>query len=250
MNLTVYLMRHGQTEPETPWRFLGQRDVALSDKGRARAAAWREALRGVNFAGAWCSELARSRETAALVLEGRGLAATPVAGLREICLGEWDGLSVADVKRRYPGLYEARGADIAGFRPPGGESFADLSNRAWAALENILAAAGAGPPSREAGIDASAPAARAQPAEESDAAGARPAGANQAPGEADADNGATLLVVAHAGVNRTIVARLLGMPVENLFRLGQDHGCLNILSFGPGRPRLARANLVPGMLPC
>ncbi|WP_156921053.1 histidine phosphatase family protein [Fundidesulfovibrio putealis] len=208
MNLTVYLLRHGQTIPETPWRFLGQRDVPLSDAGRAQAAAWRDALSGVDFAGACCSDLARCRDTAAIILEGRELTATPVAELREISLGEWDGLSVADVKSRYPGLYEERGADIAGFRPPGGESFADLSGRAWTALGTILATAETG------------------------------------------DNPeANLLVVAHAGVNRTIMARVLGMPLENLFRLDQDHGCLNILRFGSSEPRLVRANLAPGTLP-
>lgn len=207
MNLTVYLMRHGQTIPETPWRFLGQRDAALSDAGRTQAASWRDALSGVDFVGAWCSDLARCRDTAAIVLEGRGFAAAPVAGLREISLGEWDGLSVADVKSRSPGLYEARGADIAAFRPPGGESFADLSGRAWTALETLLAAAGTGDTPE-----------------------------------------AKLLVVAHAGVNRVLMARVLGMPLENLFRLDQDHGCLNILSFGSGEPRLMRANLAPGTL--
>lgn len=208
MNLTVYLMRHGQTATETPWRFLGQRDAPLSDAGRTQAAAWRDALSGAEFTGAWCSNLARCRDTAAIILEGRGFAATPVAGLREISLGEWDGLAVADVKSRYPALYEARGADIAGFRPPGGESFADLSDRAWTALESVLATAGTGDNPR-----------------------------------------ANLLVVAHAGVNRTIMARVLGMPLENLFRLDQHYGCLNILSFGSGQPRLTRANLAPGTLP-
>jgi alpha-ribazole phosphatase len=35
------------------------------------------------------------------------------------------------------------------------------------------------------------------------------------------------LIVAHAGVNRMILCRLLGMPAENLFRIGQDYACLN-----------------------
>lgn len=202
--MAVYLMRHGQTAPETPWRFLGQRDVPLSDEGRAQAAAWRDALSGVEFAGAWCSDLARCRDTAAIVLEGRARVAVPVPGLREISLGEWDGLTVADVKSRYPGLYEARGADIAGFRPPGGESFADLSGRTWGALETILATTGTG------------------------------------------DNPvANLLIVAHAGVNRAMMARVLGMPLENLFRLEQDHGCLNIVSIIPGGARLTLLNGQP-----
>jgi tetratricopeptide (TPR) repeat protein len=38
-----------------------------------------------------------------------------------------------------------------------------------------------------------------------------------------------IAIVAHAGVNRLLLCRLLGMPVQNMFRLGQDYGCVNIL---------------------
>jgi probable phosphoglycerate mutase len=38
---------------------------------------------------------------------------------------------------------------------------------------------------------------------------------------------ANVLIVAHGGVNRIILCHLLGMPPENLFRLGQDYACLN-----------------------
>jgi len=202
MNATLYLMRHGRTVEEAPWRFLGQRDLPLSPVGRIQCASWREELSGVDFAGAWCSDLGRCRESAALILEGRDLMPTPLAGLREIALGEWEGLSKEEVRQRFPGQYEARGADLANFRPPGGESFADLSERAWTALMKILGS-----------------------------------------GERhDADN---LLVVAHAGVNRAILCRLLDMPLDRLFRLDQDPACLNIVKFVRGEPRLAQLNRQP-----
>lgn len=38
-----------------------------------------------------------------------------------------------------------------------------------------------------------------------------------------------ILIVGHAGVNRVILCRLLGMPLANLFRIGQDYAALNIL---------------------
>jgi probable phosphoglycerate mutase len=38
-----------------------------------------------------------------------------------------------------------------------------------------------------------------------------------------------VIIVGHAGVNRLILCYLLGMPMANLFRLGQDFGCLNII---------------------
>ena len=46
---------------------------------------------------------------------------------------------------------------------------------------------------------------------------------------ASASAGVDLLLVCHAGVNRVILCHLLGMPLANLFRIGQDSGCLNII---------------------
>ena len=43
------------------------------------------------------------------------------------------------------------------------------------------------------------------------------------------DHDGNILIVAHAGVNRVILCHVLGMPLSNLFRIGQSHGCLNIL---------------------
>jgi probable phosphoglycerate mutase len=38
-----------------------------------------------------------------------------------------------------------------------------------------------------------------------------------------------VLIVGHAGVNRLILCHVLGMPVKNVFRIGQDYSCLNII---------------------
>ncbi|MFZ7125635.1 MAG: histidine phosphatase family protein [Desulfobacterales bacterium] len=58
-----------------------------------------------------------------------------------------------------------------------------------------------------------------------------------------------LLFVGHAGVNRVILAELLGIPLRNIFRLAQDFGGMNILSPWNGGYRLRLVNLpVPGNL--
>jgi len=40
----------------------------------------------------------------------------------------------------------------------------------------------------------------------------------------------TLLIVAHAGVNRVILCHVLGIPLDNVFRLEQSYGCFNLIS--------------------
>ncbi|TBV82679.1 MAG: histidine phosphatase family protein [Desulfobulbaceae bacterium] len=43
--------------------------------------------------------------------------------------------------------------------------------------------------------------------------------------------GQNLAVVAHGGINRVILCHLLGVPLENIFRLEQDLACFNIIEF-------------------
>lgn len=54
-----------------------------------------------------------------------------------------------------------------------------------------------------------------------------------------------LLVVTHAGVMRTLLAHLMGLPAENIFHIFQDFACLNIIDINDGQFRHVRAvNLV------
>lgn len=55
-----------------------------------------------------------------------------------------------------------------------------------------------------------------------------------------------LLLVAHAGVNRVIVARALGLPFKHMFFLDQSYACLNIIDYFPG---YALVRLVNGTHP-
>jgi alpha-ribazole phosphatase len=54
-----------------------------------------------------------------------------------------------------------------------------------------------------------------------------------------------VLMVTHAGVIRVILCRLLGMPLENLFRIGSAYGDLSIVDFGPREYRVRAVNIPP-----
>jgi len=45
--------------------------------------------------------------------------------------------------------------------------------------------------------------------------------------------GNTLVIVAHGGVNRIILARALKMDLNDAFRIEQDYGCLNVIDYYP-----------------
>lgn len=60
-----------------------------------------------------------------------------------------------------------------------------------------------------------------------------------------ADLPGNVLVVAHGGVNRTLLCHALGVPLDHLFRLGQQYCGLNILSVAHDCWRVEAVNLSP-----
>jgi probable phosphoglycerate mutase len=147
--LLVILMRHGQIvqEPSADGshRFVGNRDLPLDQTGRLQAAQAGESLRGLPIRRVLSSTLSRSVESARLA--AAALDPAPLfrqdSGLGEICIGQWQGLYPAQVRQQAPGAWEARGADLAGYRPPGGESYNDVLLRAKAALAALAREASA-----------------------------------------------------------------------------------------------------------
>lgn len=53
----------------------------------------------------------------------------------------------------------------------------------------------------------------------------------------------TILIVGHAGVNRVILCRILGIPLDNVFRFEQSYGCLNLICKEYSEYRLKYLNL-------
>lgn len=43
--------------------------------------------------------------------------------------------------------------------------------------------------------------------------------------------GDNIAIVAHGGVNRVLLCHILGIPLENIFRIEQDHAAVNIIEF-------------------
>lgn len=145
MTRTLLLLRHGEITQAAPTRFVGQRDLPLTPRGRAQAQAWSTLLARLPLAGAWCSDLSRCRDTAALALSLSNMPATALPALREIHLGGWEGLTQDEVRQRFPGEHERRGLDLANTIPCGGESFGQAQQRFLEALRHICAQASALP---------------------------------------------------------------------------------------------------------
>jgi len=134
----VYLLRHGAIEWPQPDCFIGQTDAPLNDEGRRQIDRWRRHLGKGWFSSVWSSDLLRAKQTAEMLVPEEVIQTCPE--LREINLGDWEGKPQSRIQAEHPELWNARGQNFAEFRPPGGESFSDLLNRAKPCVERICAA--------------------------------------------------------------------------------------------------------------
>jgi broad specificity phosphatase PhoE len=139
MQLELVVVRHGRTEWNAGGRFQGHTDIALDETGRAQARAIGEFLANDDFDAAYASDLARARETAALVLAGRELTAAPDARWREMRFGVWEGLTWTEIVERDPQLATRSATAPKFYTPQGGESFEECCARVAAALADIRA---------------------------------------------------------------------------------------------------------------
>ena len=136
---TTILLRHGQTALSVERRFAGRGDVPLTDTGlqQAQAAAARLAARG-DIGVVVSSPLSRARRTAEAVADATGAGLLIDDDLAETDFGDWEGLTFAEVMKRWPEEMSAwmGSTDLA---PPGGESLSGAARRALAALDRLLA---------------------------------------------------------------------------------------------------------------
>jgi broad specificity phosphatase PhoE len=143
--MRVLLIRHGETDWNASQRYQGHGAMPLNARGRAQAQALAQRLgaRGP-LAALVSSDLPRAMETAAILGAVLGLVPQHHAGLREIDVGEWAGLTPSDVRQRLPDHWAAYARDPANTPRQGGESYAQVQRRAVAALAELVAA-GDGP---------------------------------------------------------------------------------------------------------
>lgn len=144
--LIVYVVRHGQTDWNAESRFQGQKDIPLNELGRAQAAGNGVALariigRAEDFDFV-ASPLGRTRHTMELMRAAMGL--YPMAyrtddRLKEVCFGDWEGLTIPELQSHYPERIAARAGGKWDFIPPGenAESYEILSWRVGAWLTSL-----------------------------------------------------------------------------------------------------------------
>ena len=141
MPTDLRLIRHGESVANTQPIIAGMlADVGLTDRGRRQAGLLEDRLRADGWAAdvLYASTLPRAVQTAAYVSRGLGLRVVPDDEVQELRPGVADGLSIAEWRRRYPGLDPGPTSRPYQRFSPNGESWAEFVVRAGAALLRIV----------------------------------------------------------------------------------------------------------------
>ncbi len=135
----LYILRHGETEWNRDGRMQGHLDSPLTPLGRSQAARQNAILRRVLPAGAeaLASDSGRTVASARIALDGLGVALRTDARLREVALGDWQGLTLAEIETGWGRITRGRDPIEWKFDAPGGEGLAAFAARIDAVLAEL-----------------------------------------------------------------------------------------------------------------
>lgn len=130
----LYIMRHGRTDWNELHKLQGRTDIPLNEEGREMARQAAARYREVHLDVCYCSPLLRAKETAEILLNGRGIPIIPDDRLKEMSFGIYEGVQDSfqipdcpiNVFFKEPAAYKA---------VEGGESFEELFARTGSFLK-------------------------------------------------------------------------------------------------------------------
>jgi broad specificity phosphatase PhoE len=137
--LKLILIRHGETYWNEQRRVQGGgSDVELNEVGLKQATKLALFLKNENVDAIVSSPLKRALVTAQTIASQYQLPVEVANGLKEINVGEFEGLSLPSLSITFSQLLMQWWQGGAA-RLPGGESFVELQKRCWGAVEPLLA---------------------------------------------------------------------------------------------------------------
>ncbi len=237
---TIVFVRHGESTWIAENRFQGRQDPPLSELGfrQADLVAARLANRteqtplpipaGVPV-GVWHSPLSRAADTARRIADAQpaSVATHVLDGLTEIAQGDWEGAPHAEVRTRWATELAAWRRSPDTHHAPGGEPLVDASTRVVAAIDEVSSHLWLGPAVNE--YDP-VPGYRAYP-----------------PSTERAEPWA--VVVAHDGIFRLALLRLLGLPLGRFWSFPFNLCGITVVTIHEGVPALRAHNLSEHLAP-
>lgn len=135
---TVYIIRHGETENNRLYKFVGSTDQPLNDRGIAQAETLRKPMSEVHLDRIYTSPYLRTTMTAERVRNGRDIEVIGDHGLCEIHCGKWEGLGKPEIEALWPGQIELWEHTPDLLHMEDGETFSQVQERAVKAFTDIV----------------------------------------------------------------------------------------------------------------
>ncbi len=135
--MNFYLLRHGETEWNKQGKFQGFTDVELNERGLSQARDSARASLQWEHSVIYASSLTRTVQVAEEVRKISGAPVVTDPGLRELNLGDLEGVTGSEMRAKWPEVYNTWRDSPAEVTMPNGETLAQLQDRAWQAVLDI-----------------------------------------------------------------------------------------------------------------
>ena len=135
----VILVRHGETDWNKVKRIQGSAsDTPLSETGKRQAEGVALKLKEEKIQAIYSSPLQRAMHTAQAIARYHHLEVLPDPHLKEINVGNLEGVLAADLRSRFDEYICKYDHDHHLLKLPGGESLQDVQERAWSTVEGFV----------------------------------------------------------------------------------------------------------------
>jgi len=202
--LKLILVRHGETYWNDERRIQGgDSDIELNDTGLEQARKLAAFLENEPITAILSSPLQRAIATAEVIAGHHQLPVEIDQGLRELKVGELEGMSVSNLSTTFSQFLMQWWQDGGAVKLPNGESLVELQQRAWKAVERLLERHKTSPEHNE---------------------------------------GTTLVVVSHYFVTLAIILKALNLPLDCFTKFKVDLGGVSILEIQDYGTRLVTFN--------
>jgi broad specificity phosphatase PhoE len=136
--IKIILVRHGETGWNKEHRIQGSAsNIPLNETGTRQAEAVALRLKNEKIRAIYSSPLQRALNTAQEIARHHQLEVNTLRSLREMDVGELEGVYAATLTKRFDEFICQCGDDPVKGRLPGGESVCDVQKRAWDAVTSI-----------------------------------------------------------------------------------------------------------------
>jgi broad specificity phosphatase PhoE len=136
--MRIYIVRHGSTASPKEEVFRGATEVPLSKEGKREAVLLGRYFGDKEIDRVFSGPLARARETAGSICRTTKAPLTVVDAFTDMSFGPWDGLTLREVRNRYPLEFTTWQQSPDRFRLDGAETLGDVRQRIAKGISRVL----------------------------------------------------------------------------------------------------------------